>query len=116
METLLAQVAEVKAAEGVWELFLKYGPNGGFLALLGLFLWKYGPRLVESHLDFLNTTKKTQLQIADSVATLTETHATEVAGHLATHKALGHLAEGHRRLAADHEAKVHFDRAIDALE
>lgn len=119
METFLAQVdpsAASDLAAGFGELLFKHGPSGAFFALVGWLLFKYGPRAVEAHLGFVENTKKTQQQIADSLTTLTETHALEVQGHSATHRAIGHLAEGHKRLAADHEAKVHFDRAIDALE
>src|SRR5690349_3270605 len=103
METLLAQVdpsAASDLAAGFGELLFKHGPSGAFFALVGWLLFKYGPRAVEAHLGFVENTKKTQQQIADSLTTLTETHALEVQGHSATHRAIGHLAEGHKRLAA----------------
>jgi hypothetical protein len=119
METLLAQADPSVAADlaaGFFELLAKHGPSGAFFAIVGFLTWKYGPQIIEAHLSFVRNTDKTQGQIADSLTTLTETHAVEVAGHKATHKAQGHIAEGLRKMTDDPEAKVHFDRAMDVLE
>lgn len=69
----------------------------GLMAFFGwvfLLLRRYAPRVAEAHINFVTTCQKTQIQIADSLSQLSETHSTSEANHQKTHAKLDNLAEG----------------------
>ena len=72
MIDLLAQAAPPIPTDWLSPM-LAYGPLGLiFIVLIWFVIW-YGPKIVASHLAFVDSTKQTQESLANSLETLTET-------------------------------------------
>lgn len=114
-KVLLAQI-EPSALNAGWQtLLLGYGPLG-VIALIGLyFVVYYGPRIIEAHISFTTTCKETQVRIADTMETLTETHGISGKHHNTTHKVLGHFAHAAKEAIDCPDVQKHIDKAIDEL-
>jgi uncharacterized membrane protein YhiD involved in acid resistance len=79
-----------------------------FLSLLK----KYGPRLAESHINFMESAERTQEQNANTLARLESTVKEKHADHTQTHHAIGLVAQaGISMLDNDHQgARTKLER------
>lgn len=75
-------------------------PMACLLLFTGPFIWvlftlfrKYGTRMAETHLKFMESATKTQEQNAETLQRLEQTLAQNQYGHAMTHKALGLVTE-----------------------
>ncbi len=83
-----------------WERVGKFietvgGPMAFLLLFAGPFIWllyslvkKYGARMAESHLNFVESATRTQEQNAETLRRLEATLATNQSGHAVTHQAI----------------------------
>lgn len=86
-------------------------PFACLLIFVGPFMWlafslvrKYGPRIAESHVAFLNSATQTQEKNAETLGKLAETSMKDHELHNTTHHAIGLVAEaGLAILDEDHE-------------
>lgn len=143
---LLAQVTEPETVAWWERLIDKYG-FGGMVMLIGVFLlWKYAPRVIDNHVDYLKTTK----QATEKIAQANETNARvnerlevqmkavgdaigtkmdpkgdprfdfHTFSTVQTNRAMKHLADALNEMAADHPARdrvaPHIKKAIEVLQ
>jgi hypothetical protein len=78
---------------------------GPFIWLAFSFVRKYGPRIADAHIAFMDSATRTQEQNADTFAKLEKTAAADQQQHYSTHHAIGLVAQaGLATLDGDHEA------------
>jgi len=78
---------------------------GPFVFLAFSLFKKYGPRLAESHINFMESAERTQEQNANTLARLESTIKEKHIDHTATHEAIGLVAKaGISMLDNDHPA------------
>lgn len=79
--------------EALLRLIGTYGPMGLVSAVLGWLLWKYGPRMVEAHMSFMESCDKIQTEQAVALRTLAENDVNKAKQHSKTHRMLGRHAD-----------------------
>jgi uncharacterized membrane protein YccC len=80
------------------------------IAILVVWLiWKYGQRILDGHLSFMETAKTTQRDLASSFKTLSERDDGT------THRALEHIAQAAKQATNEPKVHWHLDNAIDEL-
>jgi hypothetical protein len=78
---------------------------GPFIWLIFSFVKKYGPRLTDAHIAFMESATETQKQNADTLAKLELTSARDFEAHTTTHHAIGLVAEaGLATIDGDHDS------------
>lgn len=75
-------------------------PFACLLLFVGPFLWlafslirKYGPKIADAHISFMDSATRTQEQNADTLAKLEKTATRDQEAHYTTHHAIGLVAE-----------------------
>lgn len=75
-------------------------PFACLLLFVGPFMWlafslirKYGPRIADAHIEFMNSATKTQETNAETLAKLEKTASRDQEAHTTTHHAIGLVAE-----------------------
>lgn len=75
-------------------------PFACLLIFVGPFIWlffslikKYGPRIADAHVEFMQSATETQKQNAETLAKLEYTSAKDQESHYVTHHAIGLLAD-----------------------
>lgn len=87
-------------------------PFACLLLFAGPFLWlafslirKYGPKIADAHIAFMDSATKTQEKNADTLAKLEQTASRDQEAHYTTHHAIGLVAEaGLATLDGNHDA------------
>lgn len=87
-------------------------PFACLLIFVGPFMWlafslarKYGPRIAESHIAFLNSATQTQERNAETLEKLADSASKDQESHYTTHHAIGLVAEaGLAMLDEDHDS------------
>lgn len=98
-------------------------PMACLLLFTGPFIWllfslgrKYGTRLAEAHLNFMDSASKTQEQNAETLKRLETTLAQNQAGHAVTHEALGLVTNaGLAIIDGDHPKAKHELAKVDLV-
>ena len=90
---------------------------GPFIYLLFTLIRKYGGRIAESHMKFMDSAAATQEQNAATLSRLEETVASKHVDHTATHHAIGLVAAaGISMLDNDHkQARTKLERVEHVL-
>lgn len=85
---------------------------GPFVFLFFSIVKKYGPRLAESHINFMESAERTQEQNANTLARLESTVKEKHIDHTTTHHAIGLVAQaGISMLDNDHKgARTKLER------
>lgn len=100
-------------------------PFACLLLFTAPFIWmafvlfrKYGGRMAEAHLNFLESSARTQEQNAETLKRLEQTVAVKHSDHLATHQAIGLVAgAGIDILDEDHQkARVKLEKVGTILK
>ena len=92
--------------------FAVWGPLGVIFAIGVYFSLRYGHRILDGHIAFMDTAKTTQTTLAESFKSLSERDE----GHAKTHQALGHAFHAAKEITTCADAHRHLDRAIDSLQ
>jgi hypothetical protein len=99
-------------------------PFACLILFVGPFLWlfftlgrKYGPRIAEAHIAFMNSATATQEKNAETLAKLEATATKDQQSHNVTHHAIGLVAEaGIATLDGDHDsARVKLQKVETVL-
>jgi uncharacterized membrane protein YccC len=86
------------------------GLSMAIAALVVFLIWKYGQRLLDGHLSFMETAKKTQSDLATAYKTLSERDDGT------THRALEHIANAAKHATNEPKVHWHLDNAIGELK
>lgn len=89
---------------------------GPFVWLAFTFLRKYAPRIADAHIAFMTSATETQAKNANTLAKLEETAAKDTQSHLATHHAIGLVAEaGLATLDGNHDQARQKLRRVEVV-
>jgi len=111
-EKLSAFVQAVGVPFAVLLLFV-----GPFVYLVFTFVKKYGAKIAESHIRFMESSATTQEKNAETLSKLEATVATKHQDHITTHQAIGLVAQaGIHMLDEDHKgARSKLERVNHVL-
>lgn len=114
MPFILAQ-AEAVAIDWV-KVLLDRGLSFTIAAVVVFLVWKYGQRILDGHLSFMQTAKDTQIAIAESLKSLAESFRTlKQRDDESTHRALEHFANAAKEATTAAGVHRYLDKVIDEL-
>ncbi|MGH9932124.1 MAG: hypothetical protein ACREA9_23220 [Pyrinomonadaceae bacterium] len=90
--------------------FMVWGPMGVLFVVGMYFVLRYGHRILDGHVSFMETAKTTQTTLADSYRTLSERDDVD-----RTNRALGHIVNAAKEATDSPGIHKHLDRAGEEL-
>lgn len=92
--------------------FLAYGPLGVIAGFFLYFLYRYGTRMADGHIEFMSTAKECLSQNTKTLDALTASMMAHERNCSKVPKMLGHLAEAGKAITDDQDAKRYLDQAL----